>query len=173
MHLVGLYTYYNLSRHFWFLPIMLDIDPHHLPRYYNPGEECRTFTDHNSQNCILRVEGKLNRIGDIKWLCHERKAKYYVPIKAWMSSAWRIRISLPLVDLSQLHSIRSPIVQARVTANVTPAAVIAFKKPVSLVSERNKPTEVPVTEVELSSYQSHAVHIHWIFYQCHTEEELK
>ena len=74
--------------------------------------------------------------------CPESKAKYYVPIKMWMSSALRIHLSLPLVDLSQLHSIRSPIVQARVTANVTPAAVIAFKKPVSRVSEISKQTNV-------------------------------
>jgi hypothetical protein len=46
--------------------------------------------------------------------------------------------ALPLVDLSQLHSIRSPMVQARVTANVTPAAVIAFTNPVSRVSETNE-----------------------------------
>lgn len=38
------------------------------------------------------------------------------------------------VILSQEHSTRCPIVQALVTAYVTPAAVMAFTKPVSLVS---------------------------------------
>lgn len=59
---------------------------------------------------------------------------------------------VPFVDFSQLHSIKSPIVQARVTANVTPAAVIAFTKPVSRVSVTNNQTSISLKQVKAVRY---------------------